>query len=416
MKSIVYLLTMLCGLWTIGCASVLPPVNLDPAFWKNPNSTIAVAMTAIPRAQATKMGSQGLLDMVVNEAMGSDLDAHLNSLDVSRFKQMQQTFRERLVDNGYAVKDVQAPISIDTLADFDGPSGNVVYTSQDFRPFKQQLGADKLLLLEVTYIGTKRSYYGFVPLGAPEVHCSGRGTLIDLSNNRVLWHDSELQTSSIPDPWDAAPSFPNLTHTLGGAMETVQRNISDSFFAVAPKGPRDASEPVKVARVKAPAAPPDSFGDAFGFVFGTSKVDAAAECQKAGHQWSENEGVYHCSGAPSTEIPGAATQLEFGARGLTSVEIVIAPPNDAVGWSGTFRKTESALTAFYDKPKERSFVVPDDCKTEETFLACVADGKVNGSASWYLDENHSATLTIVAKPLPALSILRVRIGRALPKS
>ncbi len=199
-------------------------------------------------------------------------------------------------------------------------------------------------------------------------------------------------------------------------MNAVQRNISNSFFAIAPKGPRKAAEPVKIARAQAPAAPPDGFGDAFGFVFGTSKVAAAAECQKAGHQWSENEGVYRCSGTPSTVISGVSSQLEFGERGLVAVEIVITPPNDAAGWSSMFRQTESALTGFFDKPKERSFVVPDDCKAEETFLSCVANGKVNGSALWYFDENSVVTLTIIAQPLPAPSMLRVRIGRPAPKS
>ncbi len=159
------------------------------------------------------------------------------------------------------------------------------------------------------------------------------------------------------------------------------------------------------------AGAPSTPRDAFGFVFGTSKPHAAAACQKAGHQWSDAEGVFRCSGTPTTAISAASAELEFGEGGLSSVEIEIAPPNDAGGWVSVFRKTETALTGFYDKPMQRSFVVPDECKAEESFLGCVADGKVTGSAMWSVDKDHAATLTIVARPLPASSTLRVRVGR-----
>ncbi len=416
MKPIVYLLTLLCGLWTIGCASVLPPVPLDPAFWKDTKPTIAVAMTAIPKPKTTKTGSQGLLDMAVNEAMGSELDAHLNALDVSSFKQMQETFRERLVANGFSVKDMQDPINVDNLVDFEGPSGAVHYMDKDFRRLKQQLGVDKLLLLEVIYIGTMRRYYGFVPLEDPTIHCSARGTLIDLSDNRVLWHHSELRISNVPDPWDQGPAFPNLTRTLGNAMMKVQTSIPRIFFAGAPKGLQAAPPPVKVAGEKAPAVRPDDFGDAFGFVFGTSKAEAAAACQKARHQWRDDEKVSHCSGTPSTVLSGVSTQIEFDDGKLVAVEFLLTPPNDVAGWTGMFTQTESALNTFYDKPMDRNFVVPDACRPEASFLACIADGKVDGSASWHVDEAHTAILTIVPMPLPATSMLRIRIGRPQPKS
>ncbi len=163
--------------------------------------------------------------------------------------------------------------------------------------------------------------------------------------------------------------------------------------------------------VPAQATLPDDFGDAFGFVFGTSKTDAAAACQKAGHQWSNAEGISRCTGTPSTVISGASAELEFGEGRLSSVAIIIAPPNDATGWADMFRKTESALTQLYGKPMQRSFVVPDDCKAKELFLGCVAEGKVTGSGLWSLEKGNVATLSIVPHALLSASTLCVRMGR-----
>jgi hypothetical protein len=157
------------------------------------------------------------------------------------------------------------------------------------------------------------------------------------------------------------------------------------------------------------AGAPSTPRDAFGFVFGISKTDAAAVCQKAGHQWSEIEGVFHCSGTPSTAITGAPAQLEFTAAGLSTVEIVIVPPKDAAGWTYMLRQSEGAMAQLYGNPTQRNFVVPDDCKPEASFLGCVADGKVTGNSLWFLDGGYVATLTIVAAPLPSPSTIHVRI-------
>jgi len=153
---------------------------------------------------------------------------------------------------------------------------------------------------------------------------------------------------------------------------------------------------------------------AFGFVMGSSKKDAASACRKAGHQWSETDGLFRCSGLPSKKIVGAWAQIEFTSEKLARLEILVMPPNDASGWVGSFKNTESALSNVYGKPAQRSFVVPDECKAEEVFLGCVAEGKVTGSALWYPDADHAAVLDIVPAPLPSTSILRVKIARRPP--
>jgi hypothetical protein len=165
-------------------------------------------------------------------------------------------------------------------------------------------------------------------------------------------------------------------------------------------------EPRRAAR---PPAPPPG---AAGFVFGELTDEAAATCRGAGHRWSEAAGAAGCSGTPSGEFRGASAQLEFTDGRLSTVALVIEPPEGAAGLAGALRETEVALVRLYGKPGQRSFVIPDECKAAEAFLGCVVDGKVTGSASWSPPDGRSVTLSIAGAPPPAT--IRVRITAKRP--
>lgn len=153
---------------------------------------------------------------------------------------------------------------------------------------------------------------------------------------------------------------------------------------------------------------------AFGYVLGSSKMESRGACEKAGHQWTEADGLFRCSGVPSKAISGGWSQLEFKNDKLSAVEILMMPPNNPRGWMEALKNTGSAVTDAYGQPVQRRFDVPDDCKAEEVFLGCLAEGKIKGSALWYPNADHAAVLDIVSAPLPATSILRLKIARRPP--
>jgi hypothetical protein len=175
-----------------------------------------------------------------------------------------------------------------------------------------------------------------------------------------------------------------------------------------PELPPSAPKPAeRRPRDRAPTSPPG----AFGLAFGASKEEIAAACRQSGHEWSEDEDAVRCSGTPSAGMPGASAQLEFADGRLSAVEVVIRPPEEAKGWAAALREAETALVRLYGKPKQRSFVVPDECKAAEQFLGCVAERKVAGSASWSLEDGRSVTLFIAGAPPPSTIRVRVTPGR-----
>ncbi|KYF60249.1 hypothetical protein BE04_46845 [Sorangium cellulosum] len=169
----------------------------------------------------------------------------------------------------------------------------------------------------------------------------------------------------------------------------------------------EESSEVPLAPVRIVPSPPPA-PEPVELALGASREEAAATCRRAGHEWSEGEGVLRCSGAPFAGLPaGASAELEFVEDRLSAVEFIVRPPADAQGWASALREAEIALIRRYGKPQQRSFAVPDECKAAELFLGCVADGKVTGSASWSLADGRSVTLAIAAAPPPPT--IRVRL-------
>lgn len=151
------------------------------------------------------------------------------------------------------------------------------------------------------------------------------------------------------------------------------------------------------------ATPPGTLA----FFFGIQKRQAEAICKDAGRTWSDADGVARCSGGRSAGIAGASAQIDFTGDRLSAVELIITPPEDAQAWAKDFRDTQAELVKIYGKAKERSFVVPDECKGAEQFLPCIADGKVTGSASWSLDDGRSVMMSIAGAPMPPTIRIRV---------
>ncbi|WP_437670198.1 hypothetical protein [Sorangium sp. So ce131] len=196
--------------------------------------------------------------------------------------------------------------------------------------------------------------------------------------------------------------------SMDNAVEAYNKTRTSSDDT--PAEPEVSAKDTRAPGARAGSAPPSGPRGAFGFAFGASKEASAAACRQGGHTWSEEEGAGRCSGAPAEGLAGAAAQLDFTGDRLTAVELVIRPPDDAQGWAGAFRETEAALVRTHGKPGERTFVVPDDCKAEEQFLACVAEGKVTGSTSWSLDDGRSVVLSIAGSPPPSTIRVRARSG------
>ncbi|MDI3290943.1 hypothetical protein [Polyangium sp. 15x6] len=156
--------------------------------------------------------------------------------------------------------------------------------------------------------------------------------------------------------------------------------------------------------------------EGFGFDFKEGPEKAASSCQNAGHQWTEKDGTFLCSGVPSFELKRASAELSFADGKISRLRILVHPQDDSRSWAGAMDTTETVLKRMYGEPKSRSFTFPAECAGKD-FMACVTDGRVKGQASWTKKKaKRSVTMAIVndAPPMLVVDITRVPPAAASP--
>ena len=235
-KSMKFLIVVMSLFVLAGCVGMQHKIDMDPKFWSNKDQVIGVAVAKLPTPKTMKTGSQGLIDILINDANASDLDKHLATIDLSSIEAMSDKIVSYLNGKNISAKKIDDPIDIEALkelAEIDSSqtAGGKIFADRDYRALKDQYQVDKLLLITVKHIGTMRSYYGFIPTSAPVGSSQVTGTIINLSDNQLEW--SQSATQNVPNPeseWDVPPNFPGLTKATMSAYEQSQQMLLNTFM------------------------------------------------------------------------------------------------------------------------------------------------------------------------------------------
>jgi hypothetical protein len=244
------------ALFTSACAPT--KLTVKPEFWQDREARIGVALAPRPEAGAHKVGAQGLLDMAINAGMASDLKAHLRKVDMGEFDAIRDRFVEELQKRGMnvvALPGVIDPAAYPKRAE-DAPQLENAY-ERDLAALRAEKKVDALILLQVRRYGTIRSYYGFIPLSAPQGFFEVRGQMVDLETGVLVWQSQipeKQATVPAAGDWDQPPDYPNLTAALRSAMASGSEFLWKEFFDAAP-APVPASAASSAAAAPAGAAP-----------------------------------------------------------------------------------------------------------------------------------------------------------------
>ncbi|MEI6789593.1 MAG: hypothetical protein WCK42_00230 [Myxococcaceae bacterium] len=212
-----------------GCATT--KISLKPEFWQTKDARIGVAVTKAPRGKTYKSGSQGLLDIVVNNALAGSLESSLQKADAANFAKSSDELIRKLAQKGISAKKIDEPIDLSDFAKFKS-KGPGEFSHYDFRHLAQEHKIDQLVLFSIDRMGTVRSYYGMLPLGAPKPFCEATGRLINLENNEIMWLYTMGNAESIvpvEGPWDQAPRFPNVNMALQKAIDSAAQKLVNKF-------------------------------------------------------------------------------------------------------------------------------------------------------------------------------------------
>ena len=222
---------LLVVLGVSGCVVAPTKIPVSEQFLNNKTLRVGLVVTPLPEFSMSSSGSQGLLDVAINQGMAKKIKEHLQNASFEPFdKPLEEQFINYITNNGYSVKTVELDIA--TLTKFNKPKKkpkNVQFYQKDLMFLKEKENIDVLVLIETRAVGTIRSYYGFFPTSDPKGYYSGLGSMINLSDNSLLWSSVNSQEIQIKKPWDQEPNYPNLTQAVDEALERAKAKYKSDF-------------------------------------------------------------------------------------------------------------------------------------------------------------------------------------------
>lgn len=225
------------GVSLAGCATQkIIPLTSD--FWFKKQKTVAVISFPVPRAQQELSGQQGMLDVVASMVHGASrtpINVCLENIDTQSLKLLKERVAERLFQQGFVVKEIDAMPEFELLKAQEG------FSHYNVAAQRTNLGTDYVLLLNIPTWGIVRPYYGFIPLTAPQAHVQLKGELVDTHTNRLAWYYDADVIRPIQGSWDDAPNYPNLVHTVEATVDEAKSKLERDLF-------RTATLPKEIAR------------------------------------------------------------------------------------------------------------------------------------------------------------------------
>jgi hypothetical protein len=209
------------------------PILLSPSFWQGRGSRIAVAAVKPPDPGVHRTGAnqEGLIAVIINESLAARMRDFLRGVGVREFETAGARFVEKLEHRGFQARRHATALDLEQLPEFRGGDGAF---SRDLRTFGQTEGLDFLVLLSVEAWGTVRPYMPLgIPVGPPRALTRGRGRLVDLRTNQLMWQEvmaDDESTVAVAGEWDQPPDYANLTQALRGAVEQAVQVLERHFF------------------------------------------------------------------------------------------------------------------------------------------------------------------------------------------
>lgn len=218
------------ALLLVGCAGT-KPIAVAPEFWELKGKSVGIVMAPSPVGGAYKAGSQGLLDVAISSAMAKGIDRYLQGIELYAFDVVQDSLAAGLEARGFSVRAFPDRKDVAALPQCDDckAKGKGFY-QKDLSPITAGQGLDYLLIVQVLRFGTIRSYYGFIPLSAPQALVDANGVLVDLQTHRKVWEQPIQRVVKVEGPWDQPPEYPNLTKAIKAAMDGARAEVLRSLF------------------------------------------------------------------------------------------------------------------------------------------------------------------------------------------
>jgi len=218
----------------VGCVN--KPVRMDAALLDFPDQSIHVVVGTPPvQGKVFKEGSQGLLDVAINDAMASGTSAHLATLPAEGFEPLVNASIKQLESRNVTVtRHPESIVFADLKKRKRPPKGQY---KKDLSSIIESTDANYILLLHCEGYGASRSYYGFIPTSYPQAVVTVTGVMID-REHQIQWNHSNKYLTYVGENWKQPPEYPLVTDALSQTWKAVEQDITGQLIG---------NEPIKQA-------------------------------------------------------------------------------------------------------------------------------------------------------------------------
>ena len=231
---------VLLGTLMVGSCATTKSLTVSPAFWKQRDKTIGIALVQFPRGSVQNFGSslgnlaQQLKDGARMESATAALKSRLRRTYPGNFARVQGLFAEKLQAAGFTVVKIGDKVNLKHLP--KGKLASLEYPQHDYRPVGLRAGVDRLIVLQLTGFGTACLFMGTYPQGT-QVKVQVRGEMIDVKTNKLLWRTefakgsfSRAVEGKCTDPAD----FPTIFEAVKQDVDRAVRFLYEDFFGEKP--------------------------------------------------------------------------------------------------------------------------------------------------------------------------------------
>lgn len=228
MKNISAAVVILASMMMFGCATVQQaPLALSEDFYSSGDKVVGVYVDELPKTDTHLVGASCLLCMAAASMANSSLTDHIRSLNTDELSGLNKSVARVVSGKGVKVNPISAPIDISKLGKFKSDGAN--FAEKDFRPLKDRLNVDKLIVIDLNTVGAYRPYSSYVPTGDPVGTVTGQAYTVDLATNKYELYEGIDFKVSVQGEWDEPPAFPGVTNAYFQAIELTKDKIVSLF-------------------------------------------------------------------------------------------------------------------------------------------------------------------------------------------
>jgi hypothetical protein len=218
-----------------GCTTQRENMPINERVFEKPSAIVITQITGLEKPTYAMHGNQGLLEAVINEAMGSSIAEKIENLRVHNIAEeyYYQPFRKYFEERSFKVINHAQPLEREKLLPLTVEEAK--YAPYNFKPLKAQFDAEYALILDPQDFGLVREYYSCLPISHPTGHTNLGIYLVRLEDNLIAGYYKASAIMSTHGEWDSPPEYQSLMDAAKNSLIKALQDAYIYFFGWKPK-------------------------------------------------------------------------------------------------------------------------------------------------------------------------------------